>query len=126
MVGLDDRQPLATLTRVVDRLVDGCPGAQSRAERRGVGVIAMQVGEQAGNRSRLGGNDFGGLDRAGSLPEPREHGRRVLEWIDDYPLALRLDFHAGPAKPPDTHASSIRQRQTERSSAIYRKRSFGL
>ena len=109
MVGLNDRQPVRALAAVVDRLVDGCPGAQSLAERRGVGVIAVQVGEQAGNRTRLGGNDFGGLDRTGSLPEPREHGRRVLEWIDHHPLALRLDFHARPAKPPDTHASSIHQ-----------------
>jgi hypothetical protein len=109
MVGLDDRQALATLTAVVDRLIDGCPRAQSRAERAGVGVIAVQVGEQAGNRTRLSRKDLGDFDRAGSIPESAEHGRCVVEWIDDHALALRLDFHASPAKPPDTHASSIHQ-----------------
>ena len=54
MVGLDDREPLAALAAVVDRLVDGRAGAQSGAQRAGVGVIAVQVGEQAGNRPRAG------------------------------------------------------------------------
>jgi hypothetical protein len=107
MVCLDDREPLAALAAVVDRLIDGRAGAQSGAERGGVGVITVQVGEEAGNRSRLGGHDFRERDRPSALPQPREHGCRVPEWIDHHPLALRLDLHAGPAKPPDPHVSSI-------------------
>ena len=68
MIGLDDRQPLAALTAVVDRLIHGRAGPQSCAERSGVGVIAVQVREEARNRPRLGGDDFRERDRPGSFP----------------------------------------------------------
>ena len=70
-------------------------------------MIAVQMRKDACDRSGLGRNDVGDRDRAGSLPQPREHGAPVLEWVDHYPLASDLKLHASPAKPPDAHPTSI-------------------
>jgi hypothetical protein len=73
-------------------------------------MIAVKVGEEPGNRPRADGNDSRQCHRATAFPEPPEHSRRILEWIDHDPLISRFDLDACPAKPLDPHLFSTDRR----------------
>jgi hypothetical protein len=82
LVGLQQREPLDALTAVVQGLVDRLAGRERGGERVGVGVIAVQVGEQARYRARLRHDDVRERDGMHAPAEPGKHGERIRERID--------------------------------------------
>jgi len=105
LVGLRDRRLLeeraAPRPWFEHRRVRG----QVAGERGGVGVVAVQVGDEARDGVAPAAHHVGCGDRRGALAEGREHGACVLERVDHQARPLGLDLDSGPAQPADLHAT---------------------
>jgi hypothetical protein len=79
-------------------------GRERGGERGGVGVVAVQVGDQAGHRpAGSGRHDLRQRRPRRALAQRREHRARVLQGIDDHRRAAGVELHPGPAQPCQPH-----------------------
>ena len=105
VVGLGEPELLEPLARAREWLEDRGAGGQPRGEGAGVGVIAMEVGQQGrrGPAPARGRDHVGVRDRLRLLAEGREDRARIRERIDQDRRPRDGQLEAGPAEPSDVH-----------------------
>ena len=125
VLGLRQGELLERVAAAGRRLEHRRSGRERRRQRLGVGVVAVEVGDEPGDGAAGARRDDLRQRRPRRpLAERREHRARVPERIHHHRRVVRLQLRPGPAQPCQSHRpSSVSLAGPE---VIQHDRSFGI